>query len=88
MQQLDQKLSRGTNALGAGFTTDPIRVDGVEMDDKAAICGIIERAQAEDQVADGKDQLFLLDRVYAAQIGDDVVSVYVTAPISEQKREK
>ncbi len=88
MQQLGQNLSRGTNALGADYVTGPIRIDGLEVDDKAAICGIIEREQAEDQIADGKEQMFLLDRVCAAQIGEDVVSVYVTTPISEQMREK
>ncbi|WP_232844860.1 hypothetical protein [Paracoccus onubensis] len=52
-------------------------------DDKAAICGIIEREQDEDQVAAGKELMFLLNRVCAAQIGEDVVAVYVTTPISE-----
>lgn len=88
MQQLGQNLSRGTNALGDGYATGPVRIDGLEVDDKAAICGIIEREEAEDQVAEGKDRMFLLDRICAAQIGEDVVSVYITTPINEQMREK
>lgn len=52
------------------------------------ISGVIEREQAAEEVDDGKDQMFLLDRVCAAQIGDDVVTVYVTTPINEKMREK
>ncbi|RJE89467.1 hypothetical protein [Paracoccus onubensis] len=87
-QQLSQNLSRGTNALGDDYKTEPARIDGLEVDDKSAICGIIERRQAEEQVADGKEPMILLDRVCTAQLGDDVVSVYVTTPISENMREK
>lgn len=88
MQQLGQNLSRGTDALGENYKTNPVRIDGLEVDDKAAMCGIIEREQAADEVDDGKEQMFLLDRVCTAQIDDDVVSVYVTTPINKQMREK
>lgn len=88
VQRLGENLSRGTKALGEGYTIYPVRIDGLEVDDRTAICGVIEREQAEDQATDGEEPMLLLDRICAAQIGEDVVTVYVTTPTNGQMRER
>lgn len=86
MQLVDQNLATGTRALGEGYATSTVRVDGLEVNGKRALCSLIERSQAEDRVQPGKERIFLLDRICAAQVGEDIVTVHVTTPMTAALR--
>nr|WP_162707452.1 hypothetical protein [Brucella anthropi] len=88
MQAIDQNLAGGTKALGIGYETSPTKISALDVDGKQAICALIERTQAKSNIASGKKQMFLLDRICTSQIGADTVMVYVTTPINEQMRKK
>jgi len=88
MQLVESNLAAGTGALGPGYATAPVQVNSLDVDGRKALCALVERSQAEDSVEEGKEQIFLLDRICAAQNGEDVISVSVTTPITEDMRRK
>ncbi|MFD1913782.1 hypothetical protein [Halodurantibacterium flavum] len=82
---LSRNLSEGTNALGEGYVTNPvrlfmIRIDGGDAMAGSLACGYIERTQAEDRVEEGAEPMALSDRICLTQDGDDIVSVSITTP--------
>lgn len=88
IQLLDLNLATGTKALGEGYATSTARLDGLKVDQTTALCGLIERSQAEDAIAPGRERMFLLDRLCASQIRQEVVTVHVTTPMTEAMRKK
>jgi len=84
-QLMDQNLATGTKALGNGYATSTASLHDMKVDGRkrAAICGLIERSQAKA----GEKQLFLFEHFCASQIGDDIVTVYITTPMPQEARD-
>lgn len=82
---LSRNLTEGTNALGEGYTTNPVRlfsvsIDGGEGMEGELACGYIERRQDEARASDDDEPMVLSDRICLTQRGEDILAVLITTP--------
>lgn len=80
---LSENLAVGTNALGDGYTTNPVRLFSINIGGSEAMagelaCGVVERSH-ESEGGDERARL-LKDRVCLTQNGEDIVAVQITSP--------
>ncbi|WP_409700823.1 hypothetical protein [Yoonia sp.] len=85
---LSRNLDVGTNALGDGYTTNPVRLFSIRLDGGDALegelaCGYIERVQADERADADAGPMSLSDRICVSQHEDDIISVYITTPNRE-----
>lgn len=80
MEMMRDNLARGTKALGPNYELQDLKFDSLTMPDFKATCAISVRAQDKSKVESGKKPLFLKERICAGQIGEEMVTTYLTLP--------